>query len=450
MTETHLAPVTGRARIDVLDILRGIAILGIFYINIPFMGNSGSMQENDIRSIGWTGADQTVWSLIAIVAEGTQRGLLELLFGAGMMVLAERAMAPDGPVAVADLYLRRNMWLLVFGLFDVFVLGWVGDILHTYAIAALFLFPFRVLKPRTLLALGLLYPLALGLGSAGEYVARGELIAKVEMIAAKQAAKQPVSAAETKTLADWQKKLDKPKVDAEEKKEIEAEAKLHRPGAGALEFLSVMGAYWLKWLGEFEQYFWVIEAFATMLIGVALWKWKIIQGGRSARFYLVMMFAAYGFGITARAVGVAEVTTFQPIPKTIWMTGEFARLAVSLGHVALVNLAVKSVVGSGLLGPLKAAGRMAFSLYFMQQIIGLWILFAPWGFDLWGKYSYAGLAAIATAVIAGQIVFANIWMRYFVSGPLEWLWRSLSYVEWQPFRRVRSEAITTDTITAPT
>ena len=115
MTEASFAPVARRDRIDVLDILRGIAILGIFYMNIPFMGNSGSMQENDIRSIGWSGADQTVWSVISIVAEGTQRGLLEMLFGAGMMVLAAKAMEPDGPVAVADLYIRRNLWLLAFG-----------------------------------------------------------------------------------------------------------------------------------------------------------------------------------------------------------------------------------------------------------------------------------------------------------------------------------------------
>jgi uncharacterized protein len=78
---------------------------------------------------------------------------------------------------------------------------------------------------------------------------------------------------------------------------------------------------------------------------------------------------------------------------------------------------------------------MAFSLYFMQQIIGLWILFAPFGLGLWGKFSHAGLAAIATAVIAGQLIFANIWMRFFVAGPLEWLWRSLAYVKWQPFAR---------------
>jgi len=72
----------------------------------------------------------------------------------------------------------------------------------------------------------------------------------------------------------------------------------------------------------------------------------------------------------------------------------------------------------------------------MQQLIGIWILFAPFGLGLWNKFSHAGLAAIAAGVIVFQIVFANIWMRFFVTGPLEWLWRSLSYLHWQPFRRV--------------
>lgn len=437
MTETSFAPVARRDRIDVLDILRGVAILGIFYMNIPYMGNSGSLQDNDIRSIGWSAADQTVWSLISIIGEGTQRGLLEMLFGAGMMVLAARAMEPDGPVAVADLYIRRNLWLLAFGLFDVFVLGWIGDILHTYALAALFLFPFRTLKPRTLVAIGLISPILFGFGSLGEYVSRSQLIAKVEAVHAKQAAKQPLSPDNVKTLAEWQKKLDRQKVDPEEKKVIDAEAKAHAPGTGVIAYLSWEISIWLKFWSEYEQILWAIEAFSTMLIGIALWKWRFIQGGRTAQFYLVSMIAAYGFGLTARAIGVAEITTFMPIPKTIWMTSEFARLAVTVGHIALVNLAVKTVVGSQILAPFKASGRMAFSLYFMQQIIGLWILFAPFGLGLWGKFGHADLAAIATAVIAGQIVFANIWMRFFVAGPLEWLWRSLAYVQWQPFRRPR-------------
>ena len=437
----NLAPVSGRARIDVLDMLRGIAILGIFYMNIPFMGNSGYRIENDVRSIGWSGADQTVWSIIQIVADGTQRGLLEMLFGAGMMVLAARAMTPDGPVAVADLYLRRNLWLLAFGLFDVFVLGWVGDILHTYALAALFLFPFRSLKPRWLIAIGLAYATISGAMSAQEYVDRTQMAATVDAAHLKQAAKQPLTPAETKAVADWQKKLDRFKVDKDEQKDIDSEAEAHRAGTGPVAYVQEGWRTWLEFLSQYAQIFWVIEAFSTMLIGVALWKWRIIQGGRSARFYLVMMLATYGFGLTARAVGVSEMLTFLPIPKTIWITMEFARVSVALGHLALVNLAVKSVTGSHIFAPFKAAGRMAFSLYFMQQIIGLWILFAPFGLGLWGKFGHAGLAAIATAVIAAQIVFANIWMHFFVSGPLEWLWRSLAYVAWQPFLRRRPPAL---------
>jgi uncharacterized protein len=448
MTEISFAPVARKDRIDVLDILRGIAILGIFYMNIPFMGNSGSSQGNDIRSIGWSGADQVVWSIIAVVGEGTQRGLLEMLFGAGMMVLAARAMEPDGPVAVADLYVRRNLWLLAFGLFDVFVLGWIGDILHTYALAALFLFPFRTLKPRTLVMIGLISPVVLGFMSLGEYVSRGELIAKVEAVHAKQAAKQTLSPDNVKTLAEWQKKLDRLKIDPEEKKDIDTEAKAHAPGTGVIDYLSWEIGVWLKFLSEYAQILWVLEAFSTMLIGIALWKWRFIQGGRTAQFYLVSMIAAYGFGLTARAIGVAEITTFAPIPKTIWMTAEFARLAVAVGHIALVNLAVKSVTGARILAPFKASGRMAFSLYFMQQIIGLWILFAPFGLGLWGRFGHAELAAIATAVIIGQVIFANIWMRFFVAGPLEWLWRSLAYMQWQPFRIPRRSAMTETLATA--
>src|SRR5438876_1205546 len=114
-----LAPVMGKARIDVLDMLRGIAILGIFFMNIPFMGESIPKLFVDITSIGWTHADQASWYAVQILLEGTQRGLLELLFGAGMMVLAAKAMEPDAPIAIADLYWRRNLWLLAFGIADI-------------------------------------------------------------------------------------------------------------------------------------------------------------------------------------------------------------------------------------------------------------------------------------------------------------------------------------------
>src|SRR3546814_11918060 len=86
------------------------------------------------------------------------------LFRSGMRILTSRAMEPDGPVAVADLYYRRNLWLLAFGVVNAVVLFWPGDILHIYALAALFIFPFRRLGPKLLLTLGLGWSVLFALG----------------------------------------------------------------------------------------------------------------------------------------------------------------------------------------------------------------------------------------------------------------------------------------------
>jgi len=172
-----------------------------------------------------------------------------------------------------------------------------------------------------------------------------------------------------------------------------------------------------------------------MLIGIALWKWGVIQGQRSARFYLWLLACGYSFGIVARAWGISETLSFTPGPRTLWVTGEFARIAIGLGHLALVNLLVKGRAGAALLGVFKAPGRMAFSLYFLEQAAGKYILFAPWGLLPWGQYGWAQSALVSTIGIVLLVGFANWWMRYFVSGPLEWAWRSLAYMRWQPLVR---------------
>ncbi|MDQ0250605.1 uncharacterized protein J2W22_002669 [Sphingomonas kyeonggiensis] len=422
MVETSnagLAPVRGKARIDVLDMLRGIAILGIFFINVPYMAASVWTFSADVRLIGWTAADRDAWVLINLFLAGTQRCLLEFLFGAGMMVLARKAMTPDGPVAVADLYYRRNLWLLAFGLFDVFVLLWPGDILHIYALAALFLFPFRTLGPKTLVVLGLGWAVLTGIGipeyGAREYAERTVLV-------------QQVAQGEPAALAEW-RKLSAHVPDATL---VAREHAAHQGGLlpyakEAWNYWSYLASNWLIWD--------VLEAFCTMLIGIALWKWGVIQGQRSARFYLWLLACGYGFGVVARAWGISETLSFTAGPRTLWITGEFARIAIGLGHLALVNLLVKGRVGAQLLAVFKAPGRMAFSLYFLEQAVGKYILFAPWGLLPWGRYGWAESALVSTIGIVLLVGFANWWMRYFVSGPLEWAWRSLAYMRWQPLVR---------------
>lgn len=437
----HIAPVRGRDRIEVLDVVRGIAILGIFYMNIPFMAGPvfGAVFGN-IRAMGWNPADQATWVFVNTVLDGTQRGLLEFLFGAGLMVTAARAMTPDGPVGIADLYIRRNLWLLAFGVFDIFVLLWPGDILHIYALCALALFPFRKLSLRWLIPLGLIFSAFTAVGGWSEFSDRSQAQQSYVTAAAKQQAGKPLTKADNEAITEWreleQRIAGVP--DDEIKPLIAAETK-----ARAGTFADYAGMMWSAYLFIYnhnELLFGVMEAFCAMLLGIALWKVGFIQGKRSTRDYVVTMLIAYALGMGARYYGSMERLAFIPQPKTLWITSEPARLLVSLGHLAAINLLVRSARSNWLVRPFRAAGQMAFSLYFLEQIIGIFIMFSPLGLHLPGAQGWAHLALQASVVIGLLLVFANLWMRFFVAGPLEWLWRSLSYGERQPFRRVKGVA----------
>ncbi len=429
-TTPVLAPVARNERIDVLDMLRGIAILGIFFMNIPFMAAELSKIFVAPQLIGWSPTDAALWMTVQVLLEGTQRGLLELLFGAGMMVLTRHAMTPDGPVGVADLFFRRNWWLLFFGLVDIFVLGWAGDILHVYAIAALLLFPFRKMKPRWLLVLGLGFALFIGVTGGVRYAERVDLLHRAEAAIAKQDSGAKLNKAETKTIEDWKKAVESRKGNSPEFKEIrEQEKKGHESALGYIMFN--IGSYIFFVFESLPMS--VGEAFCTMLIGIAFWKWGIIQGQRSSRFYWGLMALCYAFAFPLRYAAGLEHQVLAPEPRSFWITQEIARIAVSVGHVALINLMVRGRIGAMVLASFKAAGRTAFSLYFMQQIIGIWILFAPWGPGLWSKLSWTQMYGVALAVIAAQLVIANLWVKLFAMGPLEWAWRSLSYMKRQPF-----------------
>lgn len=436
----ELAPVRGKDRIAVLDVLRGIAILGIFYMNIPFMSGPIEALFGDFRKMGWTPLDQNVWLFIETTWEGTQRGLLEFLFGAGLMVTAAKAMEPDGPVAVADLYIRRNLWLLAFALLDIFGLLWPGDILHIYALCALALFPFRKLKTKWLLTLGLSFAMVTAVTGAVGYVNRVETQKHYTVAVEKQKQGQKLTKEESEAVKEWKEKEKNIAGGDPVTQKLAKDEEKARAGSMA-DYASFMWNSYMLIVSEGEILGGIAEAFPAMLIGIALWNMGWLQGKRTTREYLILLVICYGFGMTARYVGGLERMTFEPIPKTYWATNELARLAVSLGHVAAVNLLIRASLGGKLLHPFRAAGQMAFSLYFMEQFIGLWVMFSPIGLHLPGGQGWAHLAWQATIVVAGLLVFANLWMRYFASGPFEWVWRSLTYGKRQPFLRRKSEAL---------
>ena len=426
-------PVRGRERIDVLDYMRGFAILGIFFMNIPFMAGPMAAVIEDPRLMGWSPADQSAWLFVHVLLEGTQRGMLELLFGAGIVVMTAKAMEPDGPVAVADLHMRRNLWLLGFGLIDIGLLLWAGDILHVYAVAALIAFPFRTLRPRWLIALGLSMAVTVAVCGVANYAKRSNLQYQHTVAIAAVARGEKLNAGQTETVKEWTKleqRVGKLSAQVQEMADAEAKGRSGDFGDYAAFMLGVYGTLW----SFGAPVSWMIEAFFGMLLGMAAWKLGFIQGKLPLGTYLKIMLAAYVFGLGARTIGLMDRIAFSAAPSSQWITQELARLAVTVGHVALFNLLALTAVGRGALKPFRAAGKMAFTLYFLQQIIGIFVFYSPIGLHLPGAQGWVRLYLEASLVFVLLLIFANVWLRFFANGPMEWAWRSLSYGKRQPFR----------------
>lgn len=438
MTDATIVRATepdGAPRIAIMDILRGIAILGILFMNINDMGQSLNASFGDIRHLGWKPADQDAWWVREIFANGTARCLLEMLFGVGMVILTDRFATAAGELAVLKRYYIRNIVLFLFGVVHLYILLWPGDILHSYGLAALVAVLFRRLRPRWLLTIGLaMSAFQLTMGGYFGYYQGYERRAQSAAIEAKVASGQPLTAKETKKRKDFAKaKAKRAEGRAEYKKQIADEDK-GRSGDGLSWIWTQILVSWDRF-PSVEELFTIWEAAGTMLLGAALFKLGIIQGQRSRRYYLGMMLIGYAIGGGLRAIGAWEQAQFDDLPHIMWFTSEPARLLMTIGHIGLIHLMMGSSIGQRLLQPFAAAGRTALSVYIAQTFITLWVIFPPWGLHLYGHLTWAPLMALAFAINALLLILANIYVRYLDIAPVEWAWRSLIERRRLPWRR---------------
>ena len=334
----HDEPRITATRIAVLDVQRGVAILLIFFLNIPAMGNTIYYHDGDARLLGWRLADRACWWSFSIGLDGTQRGMLELLFGAGALILTKQTLVPQGPVEVADLYFRRNLWLAAFGFMDVFGIFWFGDILLPYALTAILVFPFRKLGIRSLVVLGLMFASTSAVVGGFEYQERAAVAAGMQQVDSKQRHHEMLNAADHRMIDLRSQQMASQQVTSK----MFADERAARHGS------VVAYGRWLTgvWKGILQQSMLpgMAEIFCSMLLGMALYKLGIIQGQRNSLFYFKLMLLCYGFGLTLRVIDTMQAIHFAPLPRIGEITGEFARLAVSLGHVSLINLLMKHAV----------------------------------------------------------------------------------------------------------
>ena len=427
----------GAPRIAVLDILRGVAILGILFMNINDMGAS-FRAGIDIRHFGWTPVDQVAWWLRAVLADGTARCLLEMLFGAGMVILTGRFADAAGRWAAMRRYYLRNIILILFGLIHMFILLWGGDILHTYGIAALVVFWLRNLPPRWLISLGLIMAMLQFFGG-GYFSVYLETQHRTEIATLRARDDAGRGAGTALTARDRQTLAQVAKDDAARAKHLaERKAEVAREDRDRSSTTASWIAEQLRMSAErlfgSGELFAIREAASVMLLGAALFKLGILQGLRSRRFYWRMTLLAYLIGGALRALAAYDITRFDDAPHLFWATEEVARQAMTLGHVGLVNLLVTSLFGATLMRPFIAAGRTALSIYVLQTLICLWLLYPPFGLAWYGKQGWATMMVTAFVIDLALLLLANLYIRHFRIAPVEWAWRSLVEGRRLPFR----------------
>jgi uncharacterized protein len=431
--EGALSPTAGTDRKVALDTLRGVALLGILLMNIVAMGLPYSY-SNPTISGGAEGLDLAAWIINNLFFEGTMRGLFSLMFGAGIVLMTSRAEARGGGIEVADIYYRRNLWLIAFGIIHGWLLLWFGEILYAYGICALFLFAFRNLQARTLIILGALVLVSLVPRNIYHYMETHnawEEAQAAELVQENLAEGEELDDEQQAAIDEWQGIKDDANPSAEKiEKRIEGMRGNYFKIIGTISGTLI----WFQSSGLYELFF--FDAVGMMLIGMGFLKLGIITGQRSNRFYVLLMLIGYGIGLS---INVYETRLLIDNNFGIFanqqasLTYGLGRVAMTFGHIGFWMLICKNDWLGWLTSRLAAVGRMALTNYVMHSVFAA-LIFTGIGFSLFGSLQRHQLFYVVAGIWLFQLIVSPIWMSRFRFGPLEWLWRSLTYNKKQPMR----------------
>ncbi|TVQ59787.1 MAG: DUF418 domain-containing protein [Phycisphaerales bacterium] len=416
-------------RIASIDTLRGFALLGILLMNIPFFALSFYAFMDPRIAGGFEGADLATWWFGHLFFEFKMMTLFSLLFGAGIVMMTQRA--DERGLPVAGVHYRRMGWLLLIGVLHGYLL-WYGDILHAYAIFGMLVFPLRRLGPRWLLAMGLTL-LTLG------------VLVNIGFGAFMSMTRE--FAAEAQAILDAGETPPPEKAWAIEAWGGMSEGMIPTEEALAEERAAHLGTWWELFKHRFpialmmqiqmNVFFSPWRLGGLFLVGMALMKWGVFTAKRSNRFYLLCGLIGFGVGVPVVAFGAVDSIANEFDIVHTYLRGfnynYIGSLFMAMGYIGLIMLLCKSGALTWLTGALAAVGRMALTNYLMQTLICTTI-FEGYAFGLWGSLSRVELLVVVVGVWIVQLIYSPIWLRRFRFGPMEWLWRSLTYMRPQPMR----------------
>ena len=405
--DVSLKPLPGQERILAIDVLRGVAVLGILVLNIRTFAQPGLSYFNPSVAGVESSIDTWVFWIVQLLGEQKFMSIFSMLFGAGVVLMAERVLAKGG--AAKGMHYRRMGWLLLIGLVHAYFIWW-GDILVSYALCGMIIYPLWRLAPGKQAVLGAVL-LCLG---AALWVGMGwsmQFMPADEFAALKQKLIVPTAA----VLQD------------------EADIMLgsyldqlpHRIGEaiGAQTFLFLAYTLW--------------RVCGLMLLGMALFKWGVLSARRSAGFYctLIVLGGAAGIALTSWTLQANEAQEWGSMDIMFinaW-PAYLGGVVTALAWIGLIMMVSRSASGP-LVRMFAATGRMALTNYIMQSVLCS-IVFYGWGLGLYGLLSYAEQFIVIGSIWVVQLIWSTWWLGRYRFGPLEWAWRSLVLKQRQPMAR---------------
>ncbi len=406
-----VGPASEAERILALDVLRGVAVLGILIMNIQYFSQIAAAYVNPTATGPLAGSEYWIWLFTHVFADEKFMAIFSMLYGAGMILFTSRIEARGArPFPV---FLRRSLWLFVFGLLHAYLL-WSGDILVSYAICGLAVYFLRKLPPERLIIAGLII---VGIGSALA-LANGwsmQYWPPESVDGLRQGIWRPSSAKAAAEIAGY------------------------RGGWLAQTPWRAANSLMEETQGLFFLTLW--RAGGLMLVGMGLYKCGMITGSLPLPTYRKLGLGGLLFGLPLIAFGVHR--NFQEhwdIHYSFFIGSQFnywGSLGIALAWMCLVMIACQiQHMRQGVILFAKM-GRMAFSNYILETLICTTVFYGH-GFGLFAKVDRLQGQMIVLAIWVAISIFSQIWMRNYYFGPLEWVWRSLTYEEMEPFRRATS------------
>jgi uncharacterized protein len=408
-------PTVPDQRIQILDTLRGFAIFGILMVNMIWMNAPVAISLTDYAL--WNSPlDKTFEFIISFLFEGKFYVLFSMLFGYGFWLFLQKASDGASPV---KLYAWRLVLLALFGIAHI-VLLWPGDILLAYGLVGLLLLLFRNKSDKSLIkwVFSLLFiPIIImaALASLFHFGMSNPQIAEAIDTAMQEQNAEFVSLIERAlNIYSTGSFAEIVRIRLEEYSTL-------MMGAIIVFYPNVLAMFLLGYYAGRKQLLNNVATHLPFFRKMAIW-------GLSTG-----LLAGLGYAYLKMGTNLGTPTFESVLSLTL---SSFGGPVLSLGFVATIILLIQNGVMKKCAVWFAAVGRMALSNYLMHSIIAT-ILFHSYGFALYGEVSIWQGALICLAIYAVQIPLSVAWLKYFRFGPFEWLWRSLTYLKWQPFINLR-------------